>query len=304
MGTRIFEPFKEPIVSVFECCYSKEPWGEARLTKFLFPKNHKGKIDAYRACEDEEERLKMKRRLICVTPSGTFQTRKGESLKKHSSLVCVDVDSKHNLKIDLPGSKHILGKHLPSLYYAGLSLSGEGIFLLFRISDPEMHAQHFAAIARELQKRFSLTVDNAVKSIASLRAISYDDNPYFNPNPAPYETVMDTGRGSNRVIRTAENRAKTIKHVERAIAIIREKRIDITNKYEHWRDIGFALVHEFGEDGRTWFHWVSRMYEEFNEGDCDYQYDNCLRYKKELGGSTIATFFYHCKINGVEYWKE
>lgn len=303
MDARIFEPLAEPVVSVFNCCYETEPAGVAHITSFLFPKNHKDKIDAYRACKDEEKRLKMKRSLICVTPSGIFSQRGAKYLEKHSEIICIDLDEKHNPDIDLPGSKHILGKHLPSLYYAGLSLGGEGIFLLVRISNPEMHAQHFAAIASELEKRFGLTVDKAVKSVASPRVVSYDEDPYFNRNPAPYEQVMDTGKGSKRVIRTAADRQKIIRYVERAIAIIREKRIDITNQYEHWRDIGFAFVHEFGEEGRTWFHWVSRMYEKFNEGDCDYQYDKCLRYAKE-DGCKIGTFFYHCKAHGVEYWKE
>ena len=74
---------------------------------------------------------------------------------------------KDNLDIDLQRSKHIIGQHCPSLYYAGLSLSGKGIFLIFRISNPKFHKQHFEALALFLKNKFGLQVDNNVKSPVS-----------------------------------------------------------------------------------------------------------------------------------------
>ncbi len=196
-------------------------------------------------------------------------------------------------------SKHIIGQHCPNLYYAGLSLSGKGIFLIFRISNPESHKQHFEAITTLLERKFDLQVDKSVKSPASLRVVSFDANPYYNPNPIPFQYIMETDSKSGHVIRTVTQKDEIYKRIEKAISIMRDKRIDITNQYENWFKVGCALAHEFGEKGRYWFHMISRMCEKYNEGDCDLQYSRCLKYSKDNGVS-IGTFFYLCKCHGVK----
>ena len=82
------------------------------------------------------------------------------------------------------------------------------------------------------------------------------------------------------------------------IILIKEKRIDVTKQYTNWFKIGCALAYEFGEDGRYWFHIISRMYEKYNEGDCDMQYNKCLKYKRN-DGVKIGTFFYLCRQCGI-----
>jgi len=296
---KIFNKFEEPRVSLFKDCFSVEPVKETMITKFLFPhEKYKKQVEEYRRNNDEKSKKKIKQSLCCITPSGTFSQRQEILLITHSKLICIDIDSKDNSNIDLDKAKHIIGQHCPSLYYAGLSLGGEGIFLIFRILNPKYHKYHFEALAYYLNKKFHLTVDRAVKSPASLRVISYDENPYFNPNPIPYEYIMRENDKSGDVGRTVSEKNEIRKHIERAVKIIWEKRIDITNRYGDWYKIGRALAYEFGEDGRDWFHMISRMYEKYDECDCDIQYNKCMKNRK-LSEVKIATFFYHCKQNGI-----
>ncbi|WP_163629932.1 PriCT-2 domain-containing protein [Paludibacter sp. 221] len=299
-GSGIFNNFEEPIVSLFENCFSTIPQKCGPLRKFLLTKKFKDEVEAYRKSNDEKEQKRIKQNLVCVTPSGTFSERKESLLISHSQLICIDIDSKDNRDIDLEKSKHIIGQHCPSLYYAGLSLGGEGIFLILRISNPEYHKQHFDAIAYYLRRKFGLNVDTLVKSPASLRVVSYDENPYYNPNPIPFQYQMETKDKSAHIIRTVAEKAQIYQKVKRAVDIICEHKIDITEKYEHWFKIGCALAHEFGEYGRHWFHMISRMYEGFGEPECDTQYNKCLKYKSK-SGVTIATFFYICKKHGIKW---
>ena len=296
---RIFNPFEEPMVSLFENIFSTEPIREVSLHKFLHTSKFKAEVEKYRTCTDDKLRKKIKGRLICVTPSGSFCQRRESGLIRHTGLLCVDIDFKDNLDIDLQRSKHIIGQHCPSLYYAGLSLSGKGIFIIFRISNPKFHKQHFEALALFLKNKFGLQVDNNVKSPVSLRVVSYDPNPYYNPNPIPFQYTIETDKKSGHVIRTTAEKAKILERVEQAVAIIKEKRIDITNQYANWFKIGCALAYEFGEEGRYWFHVISRMYERYDEGDCDIQYQRCVKYKKE-DGAKIGTFFYICRHYGIK----
>lgn len=300
---RIFSILTEPIVSLFENVYSKEKHRDVSLYKFLRADKFETQVRKYRATESKETRKKIKQGLPCVTPSGIFRERKETGLVKHTGLLCVDIDSKDNPKWDLAKSKHVIGQYCPSLYYAGLSLGGEGIFLIFRISNPEFHKQHFEALAQYLHDTFELQVDKSVKSPVSLRVASYDEDPYYNPNPVPFPYTMETDPKSGHVVRTVDDKNRVRERVEKAVSIIQKKRIDITERYERWFKVGCALAHEFGEEGRYWFHLVSRVYKNYDEGECDIQYNKCLKYQKE-GKTTIGSFFFLCKRFGIEYMEK
>lgn len=297
---RIFTPFEEPLVSLFESIFSTEPIKTIRLSKFLLSDKFRKQVEQYRANTDKKTRERIKGNLMCITPSGTFSQRRESNIIKHTELLCIDIDSKNNPNIDLADCKNVIGLHCPYLYYAGLSLSGEGIFLIFRIQNPEYHKQHFEALAMYLNRKFKLQVDKSVKSPVSLRVASYDENPYFNENPIPFQYTIDTNNKSGQIIRTITQREEIRKQVEKIVSIIRKNRIDITKQYQDWFKIGCTLAYEFGEEGRYWFHLISRIYPKYNEGDCDMQYNRCLKYKKE-DGVKIATFFYICKRFNIKY---
>lgn len=186
---RILSKRNSPMVSLFENFYSVKPIKQINLDKFLLTSRFKAQVEKYRACSDPEKRRLMKGDLKCITPSGTFKERRESCIIKHTGLLCIDVDAKDNPMIDLENSKEIIGKHCPFLYYAGLSVSGEGIFLIFRILKPELHKQHFEALAKLLYMKFGLQVDSCVKNPTSLRVASYDVNPYYNPAALPFNYI-------------------------------------------------------------------------------------------------------------------
>ena len=252
----------------------------------------------------KNSRKKIKESIECVTPSGTFNQRRESALIKHTNLLCIDIDSKDNRMVDLPECKAILGEYFNSLYYAGVSIGGDGIFLIFRISHPEFHKQHFAALELFLNKVFHLQVDKGVKSPVSLRVGSYDAEPYYNPNPMPFTHMLEIDKWANDMIRPVTERNETRDRIEKAVSFIVENGIDITSRYKDWFKVGCALASEYGENGRYWFHLVSRMYKGYygyDEGECDYQYNKCLKYQRNEGGIKIGTFFYLCECHGVKY---
>lgn len=72
---------------------------------------------------------------------------------------------------------------------------------------------------------------------------------------------------------------------------------DITGGYATWRDLGFALSDALGENGRDYFHRISRFYPGYTEKEADDQYDKCLR--AHGTGITIKTFFQAAKDAGI-----
>jgi len=80
------------------------------------------------------------------------------------------------------------------------------------------------------------------------------------------------------------------------------KQLNLCEDYSDWISIAYALVSEFGEQGRAHFHTLSSHSSKYNSDDCDRQYSACLKNHSESKGkkSTIATIYFHAKQNGID----
>lgn len=119
----------------------------------------------------------------------------------------------------------------------------------------------------------------------------------FNPNDWLNNTNTTT---QNEISLQSENNTdeqSVIQEVEEIVSRIEAKSIDIAAAYDDWRDIGFAFSSALGEQGREYFHRVSRFYPDYSVSECDKQYDNCLKSKGT--GVTLKTFFYKAKAAGI-----
>lgn len=85
--------------------------------------------------------------------------------------------------------------------------------------------------------------------------------------------------------------------VEALIAQLKMSHTDITNGYNDWLKVGFAIAGAFGESGRSYFHDVSSIYSGYNAQEADKKYDECLR--SQDGRTDISTLFYFAKQAGV-----
>jgi hypothetical protein len=72
---------------------------------------------------------------------------------------------------------------------------------------------------------------------------------------------------------------------------------DIAPNYADWRDLGFALADALGENGRSYFHRLSRFYPGYTPSETDRQFDNCL--KAHGHGITVKTLFHLAKQAGI-----
>ena len=110
-------------------------------------------------------------------------------------------------------------------------------------------------------------------------------------------TIDKTPTQSVIVSTEKEHDIPTNNDVEIIIKRIENSCTDITAQYSDWRDIGFALVDEFGESGRKYYHQISQFYPEYKSSDCDKQYDKCL--KANGHGITIKTLFHLAQQAGI-----
>lgn len=180
-------------VSLFSDWSHPVPIRSICLREWLFGSEWQAQVERIRACSDPKVRRMLKAQLPVVTPAGIFTRRHRHGLHTYSGLLCVDIDGKENSGIsDWDLVKRQLNT-FENLLYAGLSVGGNGLFLLFRVVDPATYLVAFKCITEQLRERFGLVADKACKDICRLRCVSYDPEPYWNPDattcviPAPAE---------------------------------------------------------------------------------------------------------------------
>ena len=85
--------------------------------------------------------------------------------------------------------------------------------------------------------------------------------------------------------------------IERIICEIEQRAVDIAPEYKDWVELGFALVDGFGENGREYYHRISRFHPDYQREETDKQYTRCLQAKGQ--GITIRSFFHLAGQAGI-----
>lgn len=263
---------------------------------YLIKNGHwQDEVITFRAIQDPEERKAAKRKITAVTPSGEFTGRGQAGLKNHSGLICIDVDDKDNDSLN-DKVRGLMSD--PFVYAFHQSLGGLGYAIYFRI-EPAKHLEAYLALEKYLADTYELISDKACKDVTRLRFVSFDPFLHKNPKDTPVfkKYLKKEAQISTRVIH-----AHTSKDMEFIISQIRSRRIDLTESYHDWIQIGFALADHYGEAGRDYFHAISEMHPEYNAQNTDAKYDNFL--KTNDGSVGIATLFFKCKEHGIQFQTE
>lgn len=278
---------------------------ETTLDAFLRSTKHKAVIERLRQVEDKDERKELKKQLPCATVSGLFgRPRKADNLIAHSGYLCIDIDADDNPALgDLSVVRDLL-RSRAEVAYAGRSVSGRGWFAIVPLAYPERHLDQFLAIEKEYA-RLGIVIDNSCKDVSRLRFVSYDDDPWFNPHPVPYEGIyVETdyaARPTYTSARPALSGDRELRNVARCCEVIQQYHMDITDGYKDWFSLACSLS-SLGEEGRAYFHIISQQSKKYRANECDAKFTEALqtraRYPQHCG---LGTFFWICKDYGITY---
>ena len=280
------------IVSIYKNV-SKTEGSTVNLFDVLTTDKWKHLSDKVRAEKDKAKRDKLKQQLLpAFTPSGVFKEneRKDEGLIKHSGMMCIDIDGDDNPNIkDWENVIFQLGK-LPEVAFAGLSVSGNGVFAIIPIKYPNRHKEHFKAFQKSFEKR-GLVIDPKCGNVSRLRFYSYNKKYHINRNAKPYIPVYEKPKPS---IATATSFQSDVSDVEALVREIEMRGVVIVPDYDSWFNVGAALsnVH----NGRDLFHRISRVdASKYDYKMCNKQFDSI----KPGRGISISTLFHTAKQFGV-----
>jgi RecA-family ATPase len=286
-GFNQFSSFKPPIENITP---TPEPDNLNNIYRFIIGKEFKNYIDKHIG------EVKKKNLYPFVTFSGIFNKREKKGLITHSYLIVIDID-------DYPGSINELKKKVSNIRATALAFispSKKGLKVIFGIDiDEANHKQYFDWLTIMFKEKLGVIIDKSGSDVSRACFLNYDPEAYYNYDflhlePSDFEWIDKEKNGNSKTTIESNDFTK----IQSCINQLIDKDIDITEHYEDWLKIGFALA-TLGEEGRDFFHEVSSLYHDYNYDQCNTQFDHCI--EKHNGEITIGTFFYYCKQARVFY---
>jgi hypothetical protein len=243
-----------------------------------------------RAISDKKLRDEKKKFAPAVTISGVFKERKDELLEKHSGYIAIDIDNVEN--INAVRALLRADKYVYSLF---VSISGRGLCAIFKIKGTR-HRDAFAGISEYLYNEYNLIIDPTSVNLSRARFVSYDPELSINPYAETFERYPE-----KKPPRKIENVVFLDDDFKSILNQITANRINLCENYHEWLRIGFAICHQFNENGREYFHLVSQYSSKYDPSKCDKQYDSMLR-AQGSNQVRINTFYYYAKQAGIEIY--
>lgn len=305
--------YGEPMVDLYENQTSAKVTQRISLNKWLFGNNSRDIVELARSMSLDVFRARFISQSPAITPSGVLGRPALPVWPQHpttftfNGIICIEVVSNGVTSEELEKLKVDLGQRFENLYYAGLSTSGNGLILLFKIFSTDHYGLGYMSVCEELKERFGLTVDVSHLNFRHLLPPVYDPNPYFNPMATDnFRLSFRLGRWSNKGERNYEESERIIYQVAILTDQIVEKKIQMLKDNRVGSQIGCSLVAEFGEYGRCFFNQIASVSDGYDKSKRNAQYDNCMKYTHQSMSegqgyrSSIGTFFHHCKAHGLE----
>lgn len=237
----------------------------------------------------------------CVTLSGVFTHRDSTNLVSHSGLMQVDIDKVVNYESTF--SKLCKDDYI---YVCFRSPGGKGIKAIVKINpSQDTHKSQFQALEIYFKNHYDIAIDSLCKDIARAMLLSYDPDIYCNPGARVFEKMSverDYQRKSSREPQfVGEEKVlyddESIDVIEKLITALEQSNIDITSSYKDWIKIGFALCTTFGEQGRSYYHRIGRMYPRYTSEETEDVYSNLL--SKNNGRTKLGSIIFLAKEAGV-----
>lgn len=247
-----------------------------------------------RLIKDKEERNAFKRKMPTATFSGVFEERRDSDIISHSGYLGIDLDEVENLNI-LKG-KLKKDKYVYSVF---LSASGTGLRVIFMI-EIDKHREAFYGISEYLRDNYNVPVDPNGVNISKPYVVSFDPDLFiaFDKVATFKKYVKETP------IKDIRDFVHTTKDFKYVLGQITGRSINICDSYHDWLKVGFSFAHHFGEEGREFFHDVSRQSVKYKQRLTNKQYDYCLKGSQSGKKAVISTFYYLAKINNVNIFSE
>jgi len=243
-----------------------------------------------RNAKTDKEKKEAKSKAPCITTSGTFSQRGNDYLLQHSGLIAIDFDHLE----DIGDAFNLLINDIYS-FAVFRSISGNGLCAFVKI-DGRKHLEAFLGLERYYWQTYNLEADRACKDVSRPRYLSYDPDLFLNEQSQPFKDYVK--RETKAEIKAFESFKGGDHYQQKFERVLSRVNCDITQGYDNWVKLGFAIASEYGELGLDYFKHLSQYHPDYDAYKTEKKYRSLLGDRNS--GITIRTFYYLCKLNGID----
>jgi len=243
-----------------------------------------------RNAKTDKEKKEAKSKAPCITTSGTFSQRGNDYLLQHSGLIAIDFDHLE----DIGDAFNLLINDVYS-FAVFRSISGNGLCAFVKI-DGRKHLEAFLGLERYYWQTYNLEADRACKDVSRPRYLSYDPDLFLNEQSQPFKDYVK--RETKAEIKAFESFKGGDHYQQKFERVLSRVNCDITQGYDNWVKLGFAIASEYGESGLDYFKQLSQYHPDYDGYKTEKKYRSLLGDRNS--GITIRTFYYLCKLNGID----
>jgi len=243
-----------------------------------------------RNAKTDKEKKEAKSKAPCITTSGTFSQRGNDYLLQHSGLIAIDFDHLE----DIGDAFNLLINDVYS-FAVFRSISGNGLCAFVKI-DGRKHLEAFLGLERYYWQTYNLEADRACKDVSRPRYLSYDPDLFLNEQSQPFKDYVK--RETKAEIKAFESFKGGDHYQHKFERVLSRVNCDITQGYDNWVKLGFAIASEYGESGLDYFKQLSQYHPDYDAYKTEKKYRSLLGDRNS--GITIRTFYYLCKLNGID----
>lgn len=248
-------------------------------------------VEEIRALKGNDAAQKAKKnRQPNVIIGGTSTAATNNTMRELSGKMAVDFDDLGDeldtVRLELNNDQHT--------YASFKSIRGEGLCVIINVQS-ERWEEAWEGVKLYYLQKYGRVVDKGTGNIARRRFVSYDPDVCVKQKPVLFKLYPKKER---KLAKPAGAFIHTTNDVEYVLEQIERRALDLTGSYDEWFKMGFALVAEYGESGRSYFHRLSQYHPKYKYEACDRTYSYLLRYGARQ--ITIKTFYYYAKLAGLE----
>ncbi len=251
----------------------------------------KKQVEAVRALGDNEsaqKELKLKQENAII--GGTSNAATNNTMREMSGYMAIDIDELgddvETVRLEINNDQYTFASFA--------SIRGKGLCVVIRIQ-PERWDEAWEGAKLYYLQKFGRVVDKNTGNMARRRFVSYDPGIYVNNKSTLFKLYPKKARVQPK---PAGVYVHTNNDVEYILEQIERRGLDLTSSYEDWFKLGFALISEYGEGARNYFHRLSQFHPQYTPDRCDRTFSYLIRYGARQ--ITIKTFYWHAKQNGLD----
>jgi hypothetical protein len=233
-----------------------------------------------------------KTKLHCLTPSGVFSQREIKGLVEHSNVICLDVDAKDQICSfnidDIKKDEYV--------YVSHESCTGNGGYAIYVKIDGNKHLEAYLGLEEYFFVNYSIVLDKACKDVSRLRFVSFDPFLHQNSKSKVFKKYLKKKEVEKKNYKTIVVKSDFDEMVNQASSM------NLFDDYNDYVSLCFALVSEFGEDGRNYFHSLCGSSSKYNYEKADKHYSQAQ--KREQTGITISSVYFKFKEAGIRLTSE